>query len=91
MIYPTEISATGKSCWQCKHYKTLYENGDEISTDFPHCVAFPNGIPEEVWENGHDKPRMDLGQSNTIVFEPDELKIRYWERQQVETQSSAVN
>jgi hypothetical protein len=45
-------------CFNCKHWK-----------DVGGCVAFPEGIPDEILiSNKHDKPLDD--QKNKIVFEP---------------------
>lgn len=62
---------SGKSCFQCKHFQTGIDNTDITIDDFPNCIAFPfpDGIPDEIFENGHDKPRPDLGQKNEVVFE----------------------
>lgn len=40
------------------------------------CLAFPDGIPEEILtgENDHSKPLP--GQGNDIVFEPVEVGVR---------------
>ncbi len=69
----------GKSCFDCKHFKTEHkqiEDGDFIEEreDFFCCEAFPDGIPDEVFENGHDKPRPDLGQNDDIVFISNDIK-----------------
>lgn len=47
-------------CWDCKHF---------IPETYT-CIAFPNGIPEEITENmnKHEKPLPD--QDNDIVFKP---------------------
>ena len=63
----------GKSCFDCKYFKTenkQVEDSDffEEREDFFSCEAFPEGIPDEVYENGHDKPRLDLRQKNKLVF-----------------------
>ncbi|MCL2065781.1 MAG: hypothetical protein FWG98_15615 [Candidatus Cloacimonetes bacterium] len=60
-----------KCCWKCKHRKSRENIKDNIITswDILYCVAFPDEIPFEVYDNGHFTPRPDLGQTNDVVFE----------------------
>jgi hypothetical protein len=44
-------------CARCKHFRRI-EGG---------CDAFPDGIPDEVFEDNHSKPPPDQG--NDMVFE----------------------
>ena len=70
----------GKSCECCKHF---FDDGDELP-EFPiftSCIAFPNGIPDEVYNNGHFEPRADLGQKNDVVFELENYDYSHKERE----------
>ncbi|HOD53853.1 MAG TPA: hypothetical protein PKJ08_04945 [Candidatus Cloacimonadota bacterium] len=65
----------GFFCTDCKHYDPLRElefnESDSIKSideDVLCCIAFPYGIPDDIYDNAHDKPRPDLGQKNDIVF-----------------------
>ena len=76
MLIAPQNMLTCKSCVHCVHYKTkLTKNDGKIKYDFPNCIAFPNGIPDEVYDYGHYEPRPDLGQKNDVVFEPDDEQI----------------
>lgn len=61
---------TGRSCIDCKYLRTSYEEEGFLIDDFLNCLAFPypEGIPQEIYDNGHEKPRPDLGQTNNTVF-----------------------
>ena len=72
----------GNSCFDCKHLDRINKatrliNGNGVgitgycSADSC-CDAFPDLIPDDVFENGHDKPRPDLGQKNKVIFEKNE-------------------
>ena len=62
-----------RCCWCCIHYKSIYYDEDGLWGELQHCEAFPapEGIPDEIYCNGHFEPRPDLGQKNAIIFEPD--------------------
>jgi hypothetical protein len=53
------MEAVNLVCFRCKNYRR-FKGG---------CLAFPNGIPDEIvsGENEHSKPLK--GQRNKIVFE----------------------
>ncbi|MCL2064970.1 MAG: DUF4065 domain-containing protein [Candidatus Cloacimonetes bacterium] len=75
---PPENFESGKSCWHCIHFKTEYFTHDGLKEYKLHCTAFPlpDGIPSEVYHNGHDTPRPDLKQQNDIIYEADEEKLK---------------
>jgi hypothetical protein len=96
---------TYKSCWQCIHLK--YRTPKERSVDYDklgddYCDAFPDRIPEEVYNNGHYEPRPDLGQSNDMIFVPkiDEFKeeiewmeqyeLKDYEKQRIEVMKQVI-
>ena len=75
-VHPKNIDLN-KSCWACKHLNQREEN--DADYDYSkhcegeiYCIAFPNEIPSEIYNNGHFEPRPDLGQKNDIVYEPRE-------------------
>jgi len=78
MFETPDLIYTGKSCFQCKHFKVNYESEEEIIHDYANCVAFPEGIPDEVWVNGHYEPRPDLGQENEVVFDPNPIEVKFY-------------
>ena len=71
MLYCPQNYFTEKSCMHCIHFRSDYETPEIEIDDYPHCIAFPDGIPDEIYDNGHYEPRPDMGQTNEIVFEPD--------------------
>ena len=88
MLLPPQNAHTYKSCFHCIHFKTEYINKDgRLERDEANCIAFPApaGIPDEIYDNGHYEPRPDLGQTNDVVFEPNEEFIQSckWRREQL--------
>ncbi len=61
------MEAVDLVCFKCKNYRR-FRSG---------CLAFPNGIPDQITsgQNEHSKPLK--GQRNKIVFEP--IKEGDWE------------
>ena len=59
-------------------------SGDYLFEKYHHiyCEAFPDGIPEDVYFDGHDKPRPDIGQKNKIIFDydPNTLESPFWDK-----------
>ena len=56
-------------CFNCKHYRT----GDMGAIGKETCKAFPNGIPDKIWEGEFDHTEAYVG-DNGIRFEPVERK-----------------
>ena len=82
LLAPPANYKSTKSCWHCIHFKTEGINEHGLKQQKAHCDAFPmpNGIPTEIYNKGHNKPRHDLGQVNDIVFEPDKEKIKLFKK-----------
>jgi hypothetical protein len=59
------MEATNLICFKCKHFRE-FSGG---------CVAFPEGIPDEITEgnNQHKKPLKT--QENEVVFEEGENEL----------------
>ena len=49
-------------CYQCQHFRRFNENGDPV------CLAFPDGIPEEIFFDAEDHISPWPGQENNLVF-----------------------
>jgi hypothetical protein len=60
-----------RSCLNCKYFRTEKEidkdGSIEIISDCFNCAAFPEGIPDDVYDNGHFEvcPK----QTGELVFE----------------------
>lgn len=53
-------SMDAPQCIECKHFKTI--------VDPPRCVAFPDGIPDDIWYGDFDH-RNPYPEDNGILFE----------------------
>lgn len=60
----TKLTINRPVCEDCFYYDI--EASDKA--DRPVCIAFPKGIPDKIWEDGH-KHRRPLGdQDNDITW-----------------------
>ncbi len=57
---------------KCAYFSGVRRLGEQEETEVVYCVAFPDGIPNEIayGNNLHTKPLKD--QPNNIVFEKEE-------------------
>ena len=54
---------------KCKHYLGVKWFGDDESSEDNHCLAFPDGIPQEIAYGNNKHERPCCGQVNDIVYE----------------------
>ena len=57
----------------CRHYLGIrIDNGDE-TTERPYCLAYPDGIPDEISYGNVKHMRVRDDQNNDIIYEPREV------------------
>lgn len=54
---------------QCRHYQGVRWLGDEESSEVNYCLAFSEGIPDEIAYGTNEHERPCCGQDNDIVYE----------------------